>query len=76
MRRSMPDDTADQARKKLAVASTSGAPVPVAVKTGEPTVQDHIDKRHTDNVLNFLLRLACQVRLDDKYEIILLIEKL
>lgn len=57
----MPDDSNEQARKKLAVASSStGTPTPVAVKTKVAT-QDHIDKRHTDTVLNFLLRLACQV---------------
>lgn len=56
----MNEDGSEQARKKMAVASTSGTPIAVPVKK-EPSVPDHIDKRHTDTVLNFLLRLACQV---------------
>lgn len=63
LRRSVSDDRSDRAephRKKLAVAS-SGGPIPVPVKSTDPAVPEHIDKRHTDTVLNFLLRLACQV---------------
>ncbi|XP_050299225.1 transcription-associated protein 1 isoform X2 [Anthonomus grandis grandis] len=59
-RRPMTDES-EQTRKKMAVASSTGQPMPVAVKSAEPAAQEHIDKRHTDNVLNFLLRLACQV---------------
>ncbi|CAG9767854.1 unnamed protein product [Ceutorhynchus assimilis] len=53
----------EHVRKKLAIASSSGTPTPSNVKPGEqtPVVQEHIDKRHTDNVLFCLLRLACQV---------------
>ncbi|XP_030767739.1 transcription-associated protein 1 [Sitophilus oryzae] len=58
-RRSMPEST-EHARKKIILMSSGGTPVPVVVNT-EPSTQEHIDKRHTDNVLNFLLRLACQV---------------
>lgn len=46
----------------MAVAGPSGSgnmPVPV-VKT-EPGMNKPIDRAHTDTVLNFLLRLACQV---------------
>ncbi|XP_066149283.1 transcription-associated protein 1 isoform X2 [Euwallacea fornicatus] len=59
MRRTLGDDSSDQARKKIAIASASGATMAVPVKT-DTSVPEHLDKRHTDTVLNFLLRLACQ----------------
>ncbi|XP_057664226.1 transcription-associated protein 1 [Diorhabda carinulata] len=52
------DDSNEISRKKLAVAGPSGSVT--AVKT-EPNVNKPIDRAHTDNVLNFLLRLACQI---------------
>uniref|UniRef100_A0AAR5Q8F1 FAT domain-containing protein n=1 Tax=Dendroctonus ponderosae TaxID=77166 RepID=A0AAR5Q8F1_DENPD len=63
LRRSISDDRSDRTdphRKKLALAS-SGGPIPTPIKSTDPSVPEHIDKRHTDTVLNFLLRLACQV---------------
>ncbi|XP_072379030.1 transcription-associated protein 1 [Diabrotica undecimpunctata] len=53
------EESTESSRKKLAVPGPSNAPQP-AIKT-EPSVNKPIDRTHTDNVLNFLLRLACQV---------------
>ncbi|CAH1110190.1 unnamed protein product [Psylliodes chrysocephalus] len=53
------EESGESSRKKLAVPGPSGGPV-AAVKA-EPNVNKPIDRAHTDNVLNFLLRLACQV---------------
>lgn len=58
----MSEDVSESGRKKMAVAGPSGSgPVPlVAVKT-EPEMNKPIGRVYTDAVLNFLLRLACQV---------------
>jgi transformation/transcription domain-associated protein len=55
------DDQMEGQRKKVAMMqpSTSFGPVPVVKQ--EPGVNKPIDRAHTDTVLNFLLRLACQV---------------
>ncbi|KAJ8954217.1 hypothetical protein NQ318_005812 [Aromia moschata] len=54
------DVGSESSRKKLAIAGPSGnSPMP-ATKT-DPGMNKPIDRAHTDTVLNFLLRLACQV---------------
>ncbi|KAF7269505.1 transcription-associated protein Nipped-A isoform X2 [Rhynchophorus ferrugineus] len=58
-RRSLPDDSSEHARKKIGLISNTG--ITPVISNAETGIQEHIDKRHTDNVLNFLLRLACQV---------------
>ncbi|CAG9853589.1 unnamed protein product [Phyllotreta striolata] len=57
-KRSSTEENGDSNRKKLAVAGPSG---PVASVKADSNVNKPIDRAHTDNVLNFLLRLACQV---------------
>ncbi|XP_060534319.1 transcription-associated protein 1 [Cylas formicarius] len=61
VKKSSGDENVEAIRKKMAGVQpgTSGSSQ-VAIKA-ETASGDHIDKRHTDNVLNFLLRLACQV---------------
>ena len=46
--------------KRVAVAGTSGGPSP-SVKD-ELDINKPIDRAHADAVLNFLARLACQVK--------------
>lgn len=58
----MSDDNSESGRKKLAVAGPSGSgTVPVAAVKSEPEMNKPIGRVYTDTVLNFLLRLACQV---------------
>lgn len=55
-------DEGESSRKKIAVTGPSGSgTLPVPVVKIEPGVNKPIDRAHTDTVLNFLLRLACQV---------------
>ncbi|XP_044261128.1 transcription-associated protein 1 [Tribolium madens] len=59
-KRSNFDDSLENQRKRLAVQpSTSYSPTPVIKQ--EPGINKPIDRVHIDTVLNFLLRLACQV---------------
>nr|CAH7738958.1 unnamed protein product [Callosobruchus chinensis] len=57
-------DDGESARKKFAIPGPSGSTIPIpAIKT-EPGIKADmgpIDKQHVETVLNFLLRLACQV---------------
>lgn len=57
----MSDDNSESGRKKLAVAGPSGSTVPVAAVKTEQEMNKPIGRVYTDAVLNFLLRLACQV---------------
>lgn len=64
MKRALCDDYSESGRKKVAVAGSSGSgTVPVAVVKTEPEINKPIGRVYTDAVLNFLLRLACQVGL-------------
>lgn len=60
------DDSIEPQAKRLAlqqpgIAGPSSGVVPLLVPKTEPGVVKPIDRVHTDSVLNFLLRLACQV---------------
>lgn len=58
----MSDDNSESGRKKMAIASSSGSgTVPVVAVKTEPEINKPIGRVYTDAVLNFLLRLACQV---------------
>lgn len=60
----MCDDYSESGRKKVAVAGPSGSgTVPLAAIKTEPEMNKPIGRVYTDAVLNFLLRLACQVTL-------------
>lgn len=56
-----PNDELEGQRKRLAVSQPSTSYLPQPVVKPEPGVNKPIDRAHTDTVLNFLLRLACQV---------------
>lgn len=55
----MSDENSESGRKKIVVAGPSGSGT-VPVRT-EPEMNKPIGRVYTDAVLNFLLRLACQV---------------
>ncbi|KAF5288689.1 hypothetical protein FQR65_LT11954 [Abscondita terminalis] len=61
MKHPPPDESNEPPPKRLAIQQP-GMPGPSSVPIKpEPTQAKPIDRIHTDNVLNFLLRLACQV---------------
>ncbi|KAL3270789.1 hypothetical protein HHI36_021313 [Cryptolaemus montrouzieri] len=51
----------DAERKKMAMSQASSSTMPTPVVKSDPSANKPIDKIHTDAVLNFLLRLACQI---------------
>jgi len=58
IKRSVNDDSS---KRLISQSASSSSPVPVILPRIEPTSTKPIEKNHADAILNFLLRLACQV---------------